>query len=105
VVVRDGAAGQLEGRDGSLHGRLPRDAHPSAAAGGNAALFNSMYALDTGGVMRSVNPKLSVRDNIKAQYKLMQLLSEGMAGMCHAKDLAVAVRCWTLNYPKIPSRR
>jgi len=54
------------------------------------AAFNSMYAVDTGGVMQSVNPKLSVRDNIRAQYKLMQLLSEGMAGMCHAKDLAVA---------------
>ena len=33
MVVRHGAAGQLEARDGSLHGRLPRDDNPPAAAG------------------------------------------------------------------------
>ena len=32
MVVRHRDSGQLEARDGSLHARLPRDAHPSAAA-------------------------------------------------------------------------
>ena len=35
MVVRHGAAGQLEDRDGSLPGRLPRDEDPSAAARGD----------------------------------------------------------------------
>jgi carnitine monooxygenase subunit len=67
-------------------------------------LFNSMYAIDTGGVMRSVNPKLSVRDNIRAQYKMMQLLNEGMAGMCHAKDVAVASTLLDVELPEDPEQ-
>jgi carnitine monooxygenase subunit len=67
------------------------------------ALFNSMYAVDSGGAVQSVNPKLSVRDNINAQYKLMQLLSEGMAGMCHAKDLAVAGSLLDVELPEDPN--
>jgi Ring hydroxylating alpha subunit (catalytic domain)/Rieske [2Fe-2S] domain len=65
-------------------------------------MFNSMYAHDTGGAMQTVNPKLSVRDNIKAQFKLMQLLSEGMAGMCHAKDVAVAGGMLDVDLPEDP---
>ena len=37
MVLRHGASSQLEDRDGSLHGRLPRDEDPPAAAGGIAA--------------------------------------------------------------------
>ncbi|MES2137845.1 MAG: M23 family metallopeptidase, partial [Pseudomonadota bacterium] len=37
-----------------------------------------------------VNPRASSRDNVKAQHKHMELLSEGMAGMCHAKDVESA---------------
>jgi carnitine monooxygenase subunit len=67
-------------------------------------LFNSMYGMDAGNAGQSVNPKWSARENIKAQYKLMQLLSEGMAGMCHAKDLAVAGGMLDVDLPDDPAQ-
>jgi carnitine monooxygenase subunit len=62
-------------------------------------MFNSMYGTDLG-IGKPLNPKLSVRDNINAQYKLMQLLSVGMAGMCHAKDVAVAGSLLDIDLPE-----
>jgi hypothetical protein len=67
-------------------------------------LFDSMYAMDTGGAVRSAIPKLNVRDNLKAQLKMMQLLSEGMAGMCHAKDVAVAGAMLDVDLPEDPEQ-
>lgn len=68
------------------------------------ALFNSLYGIGTGSTALPVDPKLSARDNIKAQFKLMQLLSEGMAGMCHAKDLAVAGGLLEVDLPEDPGQ-
>lgn len=51
-------------------------------------LYNMMYAQE--GLAVPVDPKISIRDNIAAQVTHMELLSEGMAGMCHAKDVATA---------------
>lgn len=66
-------------------------------------LFNSLYGLVPGGI-QSADPKLSMRDNIRAQFKLMQLLSEGMAGMCHAKDVAVAGAMLDVDLPEDPAQ-
>lgn len=67
-------------------------------------LFNSLYGNSRGGGGAPVDPKLSARDNIRAQFKLMQLLSEGMAGMCHAKDVAVAERMLDVDLPEDPGQ-
>ncbi len=53
-------------------------------------LYNSMYGMDTGGIGVPINPNLDVKGNIAAQIKHLGLLSEGMAGMVHAKEVAIA---------------
>ncbi|MET0364599.1 MAG: aromatic ring-hydroxylating dioxygenase subunit alpha, partial [Sphingobium sp.] len=65
-------------------------------------LYNSMYGMDTGGIGLPINPNLSVRDNIAAQVEHMKLLSSGMAGMCHAKDVAVAETLIDVDLPEDP---
>ena len=68
------------------------------------ALFAGMYGQDTGGVGSPANPNLSVRDNILAQVELMRRLSEGMAGMCHAKDLETAEGLVDVDLPDDPNQ-
>jgi nitrite reductase/ring-hydroxylating ferredoxin subunit len=63
-------------------------------------LYNMMYGMETGGIGVPVNPNMSIQDNIKAQFKHLQLLSEGMAGMCHAKDVAVAEQMLDVPLPE-----
>ncbi len=54
-----------------------------------SGLYNTMYGQETG-LANPPSPALTVRDNIHAQVKHLELLSEGMAGMCHAKDVESA---------------
>jgi len=63
------------------------------------ALYNSLYGNDTGGLGLPVNPKLSVRENIEAQVRSMELLSEGMAGMIHAKEVEIARQLIDVELP------
>ncbi|WCT73486.1 aromatic ring-hydroxylating dioxygenase subunit alpha [Sphingomonas naphthae] len=65
-------------------------------------LYNSMYGQDTGGIGQPINPNLSIRDNIAAQVRHIELLSEGMAGMCHEKDVAVARTMIDVDLPDDP---
>ncbi|HTV95419.1 MAG TPA: aromatic ring-hydroxylating dioxygenase subunit alpha [Steroidobacteraceae bacterium] len=67
-------------------------------------LFNSLYGVIPGDRGQYLDPKLSVRDNIKAHFRMMQLLSEGMAGMCHAKDVAVAGDLLEVELPEDPKQ-
>lgn len=53
-------------------------------------LYNSMYGMDTGGIGVPINPNLDVKGNIAAQIKHLGLLSDGMAGMVHAKEVEIA---------------
>jgi nitrite reductase/ring-hydroxylating ferredoxin subunit len=68
----------------------------------NPVLYNSMYGYDTGGIGQPVNPKASVQDNVLAQFQHMELLSEGMAGMCHAKDVESARKLLDVDLPEDP---
>ena len=68
------------------------------------SLYNQMYGPDTGGLGQPVNPKASVRENIMAQFRHMELLSEGMAGMCHAKDVETARGMLDVNLPEDPAQ-
>jgi carnitine monooxygenase subunit len=53
-------------------------------------LYNSMYGHDTGGIGDQVNPNWTKQENIDAQVRNLELLSEGMAGMVHAKEVEIA---------------
>jgi Ring hydroxylating alpha subunit (catalytic domain) len=68
------------------------------------SLYNSMYGQDTGGIGQPVNPNLSARDNIKAQFAHLELLSDGMAGMVHAKEVAIARQLLEVDLPEDPNQ-
>lgn len=68
------------------------------------ALYNSMYGQDTGGLGQPVNPNASVRDNIRAQFRHLELLSEGMAGMVHAKEIEIARQLLDVELPDDPQQ-
>ena len=66
-------------------------------------IYNNMYGLDTGGSGVPVNPNMTVRENIAAQYRHLELLSEGMAGMVHAKEVAIAGELLEAELPEDPA--
>ncbi|CAN7313464.1 aromatic ring-hydroxylating dioxygenase subunit alpha [Phenylobacterium sp. LjRoot219] len=68
----------------------------------NPALTNSRYGQDTGGLGRTLDPRATIRENIQAQFRGMELLSEGMAGMCHAKDVETARKLLDVDLPEDP---
>ena len=53
-------------------------------------LYNNMYGHDTGGIGDQVNPDWTKEQNVNAQLRNLELLSEGMAGMVHAKEVEIA---------------
>lgn len=65
-------------------------------------LYNSMYGMDTGGIGTPINPNLSVKENIELQFKHLQLLSEGMAGMVHQKEVDIASHLLDVELPEDP---
>jgi len=68
------------------------------------ALYNARYGHDTGGIGVAVNPRLTVRQNIEAQVRSMELLSEGMAGMIHAKEVEIARQLVDVELPDDPEQ-
>jgi nitrite reductase/ring-hydroxylating ferredoxin subunit len=68
------------------------------------ALYNARYGNDTGGIGLPINPNQSVRDNIKAQVENLELLSSGMAGMVHAKELEIARQLEDVELPDDPQQ-
>ena len=62
-------------------------------------LYQSMYQEPQGHAL-PINPRVSTKENIKAQYRHMELLSEGMAGMCHAKDVKTASAMLDVDLPE-----
>jgi len=67
-------------------------------------LYNSRYASETSVVGLPVNPHLTSRENVEAQFEHMRLLSEGMAGMVHAKELAIAEQLLDVELPADPAQ-
>ncbi len=67
-------------------------------------LYNSRYGMDTGGIGAAVDPSLSVAENIFAQYQHLELLSKGMAGMVHEKELAIAGQLLDMPLPDDPAQ-
>jgi nitrite reductase/ring-hydroxylating ferredoxin subunit len=54
------------------------------------ALYNTMYGRDSDGIDQPATPSLTVRQNIQQQIQSLELLSVGMAGMVHAKEVEIA---------------
>jgi len=67
-------------------------------------LYNVMYGMDTGGIGLPINPNMSVRENVQAQFEHMKLLSEGMAGMVHAKEVEIASHLLDVELPDDPAQ-
>jgi nitrite reductase/ring-hydroxylating ferredoxin subunit len=68
------------------------------------SLYNSMYGQFTIGTGQPVNPNQSARDNILAQFKHLELLSEGMAGLVHAKEVEIARQLLDVELPDDPNQ-
>jgi nitrite reductase/ring-hydroxylating ferredoxin subunit len=66
------------------------------------SLYNSMYGHDTGGTSQPANPHLTVRQNVQQQFDQLELLSIGMAGMVHAKEVEIARRLLDVELPDDP---
>jgi nitrite reductase/ring-hydroxylating ferredoxin subunit len=64
------------------------------------SIYNSMYG-DAGA---PINLRATSRENIAMQIAHMDLLSEGMAGMCHEKDAAVARTMADVELPEDPAQ-
>jgi carnitine monooxygenase subunit len=67
-------------------------------------LYNSMYGMDTGGIGDPIDPKMSIRDNIRRQFKHLELLSSGMSGMVHAKEVEIARHLTEVDLPEDPQQ-
>jgi nitrite reductase/ring-hydroxylating ferredoxin subunit len=67
-------------------------------------LFGMMYGHETSGSAGLKRRAVEVRKNIDAQIELMELLSDGMAGMCHAKDVETARRLRDVPLPPDPAQ-
>ncbi len=68
------------------------------------SLYNSMYGQDTGGIGQPVNPSLTVRENVRQHFNQLELLSEGMAGMVHAKEVEIARQLLDVDLPEDPAK-
>jgi phenylpropionate dioxygenase-like ring-hydroxylating dioxygenase large terminal subunit len=66
------------------------------------SMFQHYYEQERGGPAPIVNVRASAHANIRAYVEHMALVSEGMAGMCHAKDLATARAMLDLEVPEDP---
>ena len=63
-------------------------------------LYNARYGDDTGGIGPQIDPAQSVRDNIRSQIENLELLSTGMSGMCHAKEVEIARELVDVELPE-----
>lgn len=67
-----------------------------------AAIYNSMYGQETGGLGQSANPHMTARENVASHIKHLEELSVGMAGMVHAKEVAIAQSLAEVDLPDDP---
>jgi carnitine monooxygenase subunit len=68
------------------------------------ARYNDRYGRENVESTRGINPAQTVRENIEAQLKSLELLSEGMAGMVHAKEIEIARTLLDVELPDDPAK-
>jgi carnitine monooxygenase subunit len=75
-------------------------------------LYNMMYSdpKGDGGVSAEMkqtgiptNPNMTIKENIASQMKHLELLSSGMAGMVHEKEIAIARQLVDIDLPDDPN--
>ncbi len=75
-------------------------------------LYNSMYSDPNGdgGISADMkqtgiptNPNMTIAENIQSQMKHLELLSSGMAGMVHAKEIEIARQMVGIDLPEDPN--
>ena len=66
------------------------------------SLYNARYGNETGGLGPLVNPNLSVRENVQECLTSMELLSTGMAGLVHSKEVEIAKQFADVELPEDP---
>ena len=66
------------------------------------SLYNTRYSNDTGGLGPLINPNLSIRENVQECLTSMQLLSDGMAGLVHKKEVEIARQFADVDLPDDP---
>lgn len=67
------------------------------------SLYNARYGNETGGLGPLVNPDLTTPEAIAECITGMELLSAGMAGLVHAKEVAIAKTVPTEGLPDDPN--
>ena len=65
-------------------------------------LYNDRYGNETGGLGPQINPHLSVKENIAELIKSLELLSSGMSGLVHVKEVEIARQFSDVPLPADP---
>jgi nitrite reductase/ring-hydroxylating ferredoxin subunit len=65
-------------------------------------LYNNRYGNDTGGLGPQINPNLTTKENIAELIKTLELLSAGMSGLVHAKEVEIARQFCDVELPDDP---
>jgi phenylpropionate dioxygenase-like ring-hydroxylating dioxygenase large terminal subunit len=65
-------------------------------------LYNARYGNETGGLGPLANTNLSVKQNVAEALDSMELLSAGMAGLVHAKEVEIARQFADAELPSDP---
>jgi nitrite reductase/ring-hydroxylating ferredoxin subunit len=65
-------------------------------------LYNNRYGNETGGLGPQINPNLSTKENIGELIKTLELLSAGMSGLVHAKEVEIAKQFLDVELPADP---
>jgi carnitine monooxygenase subunit len=65
-------------------------------------LYNNRYGNETGGLGPQINPNLTTKENIAELIKTLELLSDGMAGLVHAKEVEIARQFSDVELPDDP---
>ena len=68
------------------------------------SLYNSIYGHETGGIGQPVNPSLTARQNIQQHFDQLELLSVGMGGLVHAKEVEIARQLLDVDLPEDPAK-
>ncbi len=70
----------------------------------NPANSHQKYGSDTGGLGKETDPQQTIRQNIEASVESMRLISEGMAGLIHAKEVEILSQYTDVDLPDDPEQ-
>ena len=65
-------------------------------------LYNNRYGNETSGLGPRINPNLSIKENIAELIATLELLSTGMSGLVHAKEVEIAKQFSNVDLPSDP---